>query len=665
MANKYADHGLYAAYSAAPTFGTCQDGDGAAVGAASAATVSIDLSAYTAAAGALLSIGGATLTCVASGAAANQFNAGSGATLAANLATAINQTSNTNVINTATGGAGVNPMYGWPITSKLQDFCYAVATGSTLQIQSRVGSAALNATSYFAAVSSGLTGGAQINASFANGASGAWGYVFNHLIAIWKSQLILGAYGLWAANKPFAGALDPGDRVKVRANKTLTLVPNNSFTMTSAIMGTAANPVVFEIDDGTMVPAWAGDGPNPVFKMSFTTTGNNAFTWQSQTLCYAHIKGKRYGYGQYSLVFEGLGNGPTLPTLNIIVGGSPIIYEGFDMYAPAGSTASPCLKLTTGAGLTIGTQVLDARIHWSTHNNVTYMLHNGASNGAIRVQLRDVEFVQLAPTVAQNPVIQPVSGGGSLRLEFKRCKFTGFVPGSRLMSSMGINQSTLVQFENCDFGTITHRGPNTALIAATSSTYDAWFASSNVGQRDFFIDSRSGFCEWNSSKSYPVMTAKLLDGVTGWVIYAVPTTVAANIGRNTPFETPNIEKYNTLPTGDRTVTVSIALESSTTWTQRDISAYISYVDSTGRMRCVNTFDVGAGALASDASNIGSWSSNNGVNVTYNSQQFVPLKFSAVLADCAAGCVITTNIRFHTSVANETLGCFIDPELRIA
>ena len=95
MAEYYLDHGVYPAYAATPTWpngGTpsAQDGDGAATGVASSAVASIDFTGITAAATNSLAVAGVTLTCVASGATANQFNAGSGATLATNVAAAIN-----------------------------------------------------------------------------------------------------------------------------------------------------------------------------------------------------------------------------------------------------------------------------------------------------------------------------------------------------------------------------------------------------------------------------------------------------------------------------------------------------------------------------------------------------------------------------------------------
>ena len=88
---KYLDHGIYASHAASPTWGAAQEGDGTDLGAATCATVDIDLSAATATAGNTFTIMGALLTCVASGAGNNQFNAGAGATLVSNLVEGVTQ----------------------------------------------------------------------------------------------------------------------------------------------------------------------------------------------------------------------------------------------------------------------------------------------------------------------------------------------------------------------------------------------------------------------------------------------------------------------------------------------------------------------------------------------------------------------------------------------
>lgn len=661
MPIKFCDHGLYPAYNNIPTFGTCQEGDGLAAGAAVVATVSIDLSAYSASNGNTFTIAGAVLTCVGAGAGANQFNIASGSTLAQNIAAAINQTTNTVTVSTV--GAS-NPLLGWPTNMKLQDVFFATNTGATLNIQTRAGSALFNTTSFVAAVSSGFTGGATINAQFSGGASGAWGYLFNHNATIWKSALAVASYGLWATNKPYAGTIDAGDVIKVRANKTLTLSANTNITWTMSAMGTAAAPVIFEIDDGT---TWPADGSTPVLKISQSHTGNTSMFWSGISTTWAYIKGKQYLDGQRNMVLETPANtGTTFANIRIVGGAPPIRFESIDLNCLGNSTNSTntCqVSMISGPVAAQGvTTFVNCRFGWPTQNggaNAGYINAN-SFNGIARLKMIGCVFSQTDATIAQNPVMTLISGGSYSRFEFDECKFTGILGNSRLMPSNALIEGGTITFRNCDFGAIKHRGPNVALVASARSSMDAIWASTKHGNRDFFFDHRSGFVEWNSAKGYPTLSAKLLDGTTGWVIFASPTTVAANISRMSPLEVPAVNKYNTLATGARTVTLNIALESTLSWTLADISLQVSYVDSTGSSRTVDSFSPAGGALTADPSS--TWSSESGGQVTFNGQTFNKYKFSVSCPDMANGCEITATPRLHTSVANETLGVFINPDL---
>lgn len=186
MADYYCDHGAYPTYAAVPTWGVPQDGDGTSTGvAASSATCSIDLTSASASSGNTFSVMGAAFSCVASGATNNQFNAGSGATLAANLAAAINRAGNTNYVTAQAAG--------WP-TPKPQDAMYARSTGATLEIMTRAGSATYNGLTACTHVSfTGWPG----NPTWSGGSGGAWGYLFNGANhgTLWPSALASGGYG--------------------------------------------------------------------------------------------------------------------------------------------------------------------------------------------------------------------------------------------------------------------------------------------------------------------------------------------------------------------------------------------------------------------------------------------------------------------------------------
>jgi hypothetical protein len=659
MATKYLDHGLYAAWSATPGSTTCQDGDGTSSGAATIATVSIDLTAYTAAAGNTVTIAGAVLTCVASGAVGNQFNAGSGSTLASNLATAINQTSNTNTI-TVSGAS--NPLLGWT-ACKLQDILYATASGATLTIQTRAGSAAYNNTSFFAVVSSGLTGGSQLNAQFSGGAGGAWGYLFNHLAAFGRSAWGIGQYGCWGTNKPIAGVMDLGDRIKVRSAKTLTFAANSNVLITMAAMGSATQPVLFEIDDSTV---WA-DGSNPVFKIAASWSGTNSnITLAGASTTFVHVRAKKYTSGQRSLVMEATATSTSTAGFVITIGSIPYTWENLLLDAPGNSLTSTAvnqLKMGSGANAQVRTRMIGCRQVWARDNNSAGGYVASAINNNANYSIEAHEFVVNDCTSAINPILVPMGGGNYIVGRYTDCKFIGFINTCKLASAT-IQPGGDLSFRNCDFGSIKDRGPNIATIGSNIISTDCYTAESKYGSRDFFVDRRNGFCEWNSAKGYPTLSARLLDGTTPWVIYAIPATSSTMLSKASPFELPAINKYNTLATGDRTVTLNLAIESTLSWTLGDISFMVSYLDSTGTIRYVDSLDPSNTATLT-ADTTSTWSSESGGYVTYGGQNFAKKQFSVSCADVANGCEISIYVRMHTSVANTTLGTFIDPEVKVA
>jgi hypothetical protein len=661
MATKYLDHGLYPAYTATPSAGVALDGDGTAQGVATPATATIDLNGFTAAAGNTITIAGAVLTCVASGAGANQFNAGSGATLAANLATAINQTSNTNLI-TVTGAS--NPLLGWT-ASKLQDILYATNSGTVLTIQTRAGSASFNATSFFAVVSSGLTGG-TINAQFSGGAGGAWGYLVNHLTTFGKSNFGIGQYGCWGSNKPLAGVMDLGDRVKVRSNKTLQFGGNSNVTITLAAMGSASQPVMFEIDDGTV---WSTDGSSPVLKLACTWTSSNGnITFQGLGTSFCHIKARKYASGQRNLVMEASATGTTTAGFVIAIGNTPTTWENLLLDAPGNSQTSTAVnyfKLATSGSLQVRTRMLGCRQVWARDNNTVGGYLTASVNGSVNYSFECHEFVVNDCTNAISPVLAPSSGGIPVLGRFTDCKFIGFINTCRLNISGNISSGGDISYRNCDFGAIKDRGPVLALVGSGNTTMaaDSFTSESKYGTRDFFVDRRNGFCEWNSAKGYPTASARLLDGVTPWSIYAIPATYNLMLSRSSPFELPAISKINTLATGDRTVTLNFAVESTLSWTLADISFMVTYLDSTGTIRYVDSLDILGGALTPDTTSV--WSSESGGLVTYNGQSFAKKQITLSCPDMASGCEASIYTRLHTSVANATLGVFIDPELKVA
>lgn len=225
MADKYCDHNSYPAWALTPTWSVPQDGDGTlSTVSGTSATVSIGMSGAAAAATNTFSVMGAVLTCVASGATANQFNAGSGTTLIDNLVSAINLTTNTSAV----AAQATN----WTSTNALNKVVFARRNGNNLEIMTRAGSATYNGLTAVAWVGiTGLTG----PYTWSGGVSGCWNALFNDANMA-ANQFTIYTYGVWFANC-LAGARPVQDDVlNCRANnQVITSTANTNLSITSSI----------------------------------------------------------------------------------------------------------------------------------------------------------------------------------------------------------------------------------------------------------------------------------------------------------------------------------------------------------------------------------------------------------------------------------------------
>lgn len=643
------------------TWAAPQEGDGTASTAATASAVtSIDMSGATAAATNTFSVMGATLTCVASGATVNNFNAGSGATLVANLVAAINHTT-----ATATVAAQAS---GWA-TPKIQDAVYA-RVGSpttTLEIMTRAGSATYNGlTSLAWAGITGLSG----TPTWSGGSGGCWGWIFQNRATMWPSAQGIGAYGIWAANKTLGGTVAAGDFVKVRANKTITITTNTTVVINVPAMGTSVAPVLFEIDDGT---AWPADGATPVLKITEAHTGNTNKYFGFSPTCYAHFKAKKYASGQRNFVIESTGNGPAIPTTIVAVGSCPVRLENWDLYCPGTPTASPgpvstCTPQFQMAGIGVGgntSTVIGCRMVTPGAQPGSPLFYAN-NNNPQRVEFINCEVVATASASAWSYVITPWVGGGTQRMVFDSCTFTGLVAGTRLIFAQAVGAlSQFLLMKNCNLGNITNLGPN--LLALSGPDFEAGSHGmaivSQYGNREFAVE-RPGrlYTEWLQAKGRPTLNAKLLDGITPWSIYAVPAVTAAYSSKLCPVEMPRLAKLvpsNALLTeGARTFTVSFLLEGTLAWTKQDISILINYQDPSGNIYSLDTYDSEGGALTTSTAG---WTATSWNGQTWLKREFSVTTPVSVKADSEVG----ITVKLHSSVSADTLGIILDPEIVVA
>lgn len=644
------------------TWGVPQEGDGTASTAATAsATVSVDMSGWTFTSGSsTFSVMGCTALTISASAnsATNAQYSATYSTMLANIVAAINLAT----ANTA------NIPAGWT-AGKVQNTVYARANGNNLELMTRAGSASWN--TLVALSFTNVTGSSS--QSWANGSGGAWGWLFNHRATIWPSAIASGGYGVWAATVPTAGVMAAGDIVKVRSGKTITIATNTNVTWTMAAMGSAGSPVRFDIDDSSV---WS-DGTDPVLKITEAHTSNSVKVWSHLLTTFAHINAIKYSTGQRNLVLEATGNGPTTPNTQVQYGG-PVRFDNVDLYCPGTPTASPGPQSSCSAQF--GTASIATTSGTSTIINGCRIVQPGQApssgqygiiydgyNGPTKVDIIGCEFVLTAASSAWTHTISPTNSSGSQRVLLDSCVFTGFVSGSRLISTgvaaPAVGQALLAR--NCSFGGITNFGPTYMSLGAgdLETGLSGAFVSSQYGNREFAID-RSGkmYVEWIASKGRPTLNAKLHDGVTPWSIYVTTTATAANIGRHSPAELPRIGKAipasHLLAEDVRTFRLNFLLESNLSWTKQDISLLIDYIGTDDVPRTIVTYDPDAAALSTDATS--EWSATS-----WNGQTWNPKYFSVTTpVSVKAGTEVGIYVRIHTTCSADTRGAIIDPEIVI-
>lgn len=633
-----------------PVWGSAQDGDGTASTAGTPSTASIVFT------------GAPTTGSIAVCGVTLSPTWGASATTAADaLAAAINAST-----TTITGSATFTTF------SQLRNHIYARgpstgAAAGTCELMTRQ-AAAHTGTAITHTLNNVSSGG---TIAFSGGTGGCWGYLFNPVVTAWKSGVAVGGYGVWAAAFPYCGSVAAGDVVKVRSGKTITLATNTSVAWTMAAMGSATAPVRFDIDDSTV---WA-DGSNPVLKVTEVHTSNSAKTWSHTTTTFAHINAKQYGSGQRNLVLEATGNGPTTVTTSLYYGG-PVRFENVDLYCPGTPTASPgpqasCTpQLNGGVASTAGafTVFKNCRLvsPGQAPSSGQYGFIYQSLNGTTRAEIIGCEFALTAPSTAWVHTSNPFNATSPNRLLLDSCVFTGFVSGSRLVSSSvsACSATQSLYARNCTFGGVTVLGPTYMQLGSGDvETGAGVYAISQYGNREFAMDRNGKFyAEWQSAKGRPTLNARLHDGTTPWSIYVTTTATAANISRHSPAELPRIGKAvpanADLTEGARTFRLNFLLESNLSWTKRDISILVDYIGTDDVPRSFDTYDFDAAALSTDGTS--SWSATS-----WNGQTWNPKYFSVTTPVAVkAGTEVGIYIRVHTTCSADTRGAIIDPEIVI-
>lgn len=474
MANTYyCQPRLYPAYSATPSGSgfplPAQDGDGGDAthtGLAVSATLSVDLTGISASAGALFGLAGVTLTCVASGATSVQFNAGTGSTLAQNLASAINAA--TGAVNAAASG--------WT-QPQLRNAVYASYSGNVLYIQTRAGSAIYNANTNWQTSYTGFTGGTVSSAQFSGGVSGAWGYLFNAEEdgILWPSSAAKYSYGCMfvSANAgciagPIA-ALTFNDQIRIRSS-----MGGASYTMTCGTASVAPNLTITQtakllVDNGT---TWTAD--------TNTTLTLNAVSGVGSAIgFYLRNSGQRLIFGSESpgrlkiinavtsAVSQGcqvaVNGGGSLETLNIAFEDSPT-YNTFWNFTAVNYSPSADLIMRGGS-------YRNTKLVWSS----PFGQSSGQAGLNYNTILADSVAMSWAFSGTPTYIMSPLTNGVGHKQEMRNC--TVSIGGSAAPYIFGLGNITAANFISNQISLVSKNNQGVlinaplGLIAASGQNY--------------------------------------------------------------------------------------------------------------------------------------------------------------------------------------------------
>lgn len=636
---------------------TPQEGDGTDTTAAtSSATVSVDMSAWTFSAGftSTISVMGCTALTVtaAANSATNAQYSGTYATMLTNIVIAINlATANT-----------VNIPANW-VASQVRNTVFARANGNNLELMTRAGSAAYSTPTPLVALTFTNVTGAS-SQSWSGGSGGCWGYLVT-FFASWPSGIAAAAYGVMSSTTlPLAGTMGNstigGETIRIRSGKNLWL--NNTAGVGFNVGGSRLQPVELQIDAGT---TWPADGSAPVLSLNCHTTFSNYLNIGIGIGAGAVvIRAPKYSDGTRALRF-------TVPAGTTGVIGayctSGLSWVNVDFDASASLSAYAQLYLY-GNDTAYPTRFVGCRFKHSL--NLPF-IQSQSGRGAVEVI--DTVFDNTGVATPNSAIY---AGFGlhpnGMELVFEGCKFVGFPATSRLMA-VGADVSsfiTRVVFSNTNWGNVGSKGPVAMANGNSASQRAGAYISgfSQMGARDFFINTGPGFIDWDSAGGYPTCNAKLLDGMTGWVIKVILTTNTLKVNRLNPLELPRIGKL--IPSNDdlvqavRTLKLQLAVEQSMTLTRQDVSVLVVYENVAGVIQVVDTYDPAGGALTISSA---TWSSEVAGQVAFYPGPVLHNKLEiSVTTPTAvkAGTEVGVFVRFGFSVTDSTKTIFVDPDIAV-
>ena len=562
----------YQAYAATPTWGALStdkplpmDGNGKAGPGHSAAVAiaEIDVSSASVAATNTLTIAGAVLTAVASGAGANQFNVASGSTLATNLVSSINAATNT--VNS--GSSAMVP--------RLQDFCFArvkPGASSVVQIATRIAGTDMNqaTNSNTNTTTSGWSVAPTIT-QFAGGADGPFAYLCNNATIFNKAAL---AYGLWfaVANAPS----DPGasDVVHVRSKRSGSSL---SFTYSAGGTHTASwKTRNYLYDDGTI---WSGD--NGTLAMTFKNTGaavTNSFTIGA-SVAVTHVSRSKYNLEVF------LGATSASAIYNLCVCSTSTSNQRFAFQAckftETSDTSSSVSRISLALdGSTTNNFIFELEDSYFTYRGTQKTLVRiGNSSTGWRVRLNGATIEVVAATGAIGIPVQVSAASAFGIMEWI---------GGEIKDSNGVY--SCVTPVSADVGVSNTKFVLDGVVGITDPSI-GWTASANVDSqliwnspegtnKGFRIERPDYVVDWKGDGTFPYCGAKTLQG-TDWSHRITWNSIPSINNKVVPLR---LSRFYRSAAASKTVTLEFLIPDAITVYDDELELRVTYMDSSNVWR---------------------------------------------------------------------------------
>lgn len=562
MTDFYCDHGAYGLTTNrigldAPTWGVPQEGDGTSKDAATASSVaSVDLTSITSTAGTFSLFGSAAISVGASA---------SGATLATQIANAINTSS------TPTGNTSI-----FPGAPQLRNAFFARATGATLEIMCRIGSALTNVLgmTWAGTWSAGPPG----NLTFSGGSGGCWGWFINPVALGVGGSIGLRTYGTWLyAPYITTVANSAKNRIWQRtgggASKAITLA------FAASLSYSASGNRLHIFDTNTV---WTGDIATGAVALTITHEVWNGSFGINLAVGGAHCS--LIALAPYGFTIDYSSTQSSSFDLSITGNGSTLTCENIRVTNTSGNVAAVLTVFSfgsmTGGALRYKNCLISRTNAFSTIPAISLTSYNGVSVDLI---FEGCTFnYPVSGASDPGPLLTMYSGYNTVSTaRFANCAFIGWTSEFSPYSG-AIQRSDFInmEFENCTGVAIPTALYGLPVTYQVMRTIQRLFISKPNG--DFRLEDKRGATDWQSGKGYPYLSGILYGSNVPWTLRVLLVNLAYFAG--SPTSTPTIRQNHQQATGAAQLSVELFVPTALVFYQGTVSCTFCYVDDTGVMR---------------------------------------------------------------------------------